>query len=220
MDDDLQHAPEDIPVLLTEIQKGHDVVYADFNVQTKKQSLFKNFGSWVNGKLAEYIIKKPKHVYLSPFKIVARDLVDEIVRYRGPYPYVAGLIFQNTVSITQIPVPHYARFEGKGNFGLIRSLKIMANFCTSHSLFPLRLAMFLGFACSLTGLFLGAVIFYMKYFGGGIDVEGWASTVLATLILGGVQLICIGIIGEYVGRSYMNANSNPQFLIREKLRFD
>ncbi len=220
MDDDLQHAPEDIPLLLGEVQKGHDVVYADFNTQTKKQTPFKNFGSWVNGKIAEYILNKPPHIYLSPFKIMSRDLVLEIVRYRGPYPYVDGLVFQNTTFITQIALPHYARFSGKGNFGLVRSLKVVASFCTSHSLFPLRVGVLLGFVCSILGLIFGLIVLYLRFFGSAVVIEGWASTIFVGLFLGGVQLICLGIIGEYVGRTYMNANENPQYSIREKIRLD
>lgn len=220
MDDDLQHAPEDIPVLLHAIQKGGDVVYADFNVQTKKQTPLKNFGSWLNGRMAEIVIQKPRHIYLSPFKILRREVVLDITRYRGPYPYVDGLIFQNTAAISQVPLPHYARFSGHGNFGVIRSLKIMLNFCTSHSLFPLRLGIFVGVCSSLAGLLLGIYIIYLKFIAQEIEIEGWASTVFATLFLGGIQLVFLGIIGEYVGRAYMSTNENPQFRIRQKIRVD
>ena len=95
------------------------MVYANF--LKKKQSRIKNLGSWFNGKVAEIMIQKPKALYLSPFKIVRKTIVDEIIKYQGPYPYVDGLIFQTTSAITQIPIKHHKRVFGKGNYNFLKS---------------------------------------------------------------------------------------------------
>ena len=97
MDDDLQHNPADIPNLVSECAKGFDVCFANF--ESKKQKWWKNFGSWFNGKAAEIVIGKPKRIYLSPFKAIGRDVIDEIIKYEGPYPYVDGLLFTVTRNV-------------------------------------------------------------------------------------------------------------------------
>ena len=135
MDDDLQHKPADITKLYNKILKcDQDIIYANF--ESKKQSFLKNIGSYLNGKLAEVIIQKPKDIYLFPFKIMKKEIADEIIKYKGRYPYIDGLIFQTTSSIGQIDIPHYYRAKGSGGHNLLRSVKIVVNFCTS---FPLLL---------------------------------------------------------------------------------
>ena len=94
MDDDLQHHPNDLPALLDKIEEGADAVYADFRV--KRQKWWKNLGSWFNGKVAELVVNKPKDIYLSPYKIIRKDVVEAICKYQGPDPYIDGLLFQVT----------------------------------------------------------------------------------------------------------------------------
>ena len=216
MDDDLQHAPEDIPALLMALEGGCDVAYAGFPV--KKQSWLKNLGSWFNDRVANIIIDKPGSLYLSPFKAVRREVVDEIVKYAGPFPYIDGLIFQITSAIVEIPIAHHARASGKGNHGLIRSLRIWLNFCTTFSVLPLRASMYFGFLIS-TAAFLFSARALILRLAGGAAPEGWLTIVLGIALLGGIQLIALGVIGEYIGRTYMNINRKPQFVVKEKLNF-
>jgi undecaprenyl-phosphate 4-deoxy-4-formamido-L-arabinose transferase len=212
MDDDLQHAPEDIPILLSEIRKGHDVVYANF--EEKRQSPIKNFGSWLNGKLAQLIIKKPPNLYLSPFKIIRREIVSEIVHYNGPFPYIDGLIFQVTSAIHQVPIEHHSRVEGEGGHGILRSLKIMMNFSTTFSVLPLRVSTAAGFLISMTaGIVSMGLVFWKIFY--DIEIEGWTSIILCVIVMGGIQLTGMGLIGEYIGRAYMKINSAPQYVIRQ-----
>lgn len=212
MDDDLQHAPEDIPELINMAEKNHDVVYANFS--NREYSLFKRIGSWGNDKLAQIIIHKPTHIYLSPFKILRREVVDEIVKYSGPFPYVDGLIFQVTSSISQIAVQHNKRVSGEGGHDLYRSLRIVFNFCTMFSILPLRVSSMMGLVISvLSGLYCFGLVLW-KVFGGQAP-EGWATIVGGIALMGGIQLMSLGVLGEYVGRSYMNANRRPQFVIKE-----
>jgi polyisoprenyl-phosphate glycosyltransferase len=214
MDDDLQHAPEDIPTLVQEIAKGYDVVYGRFAL--KQQSTLKNMGSWLNGMLAEVVLKKPRGLYLSPFKILRREIVSEIVRYEGPYPYLDGFIFRATSSISQVDLVHHRRAAGHGHHGLIRSIGIFLNFLTTFSLLPLRIATIGGLVLSLVAGMTGVVLVLANlFFGFGLDSPGWTSIVLVTIVLGGGQLMAIGIVGEYVGRTYLKLSGRPQYVIGE-----
>ena len=219
MDDDLQHAPEDIPTLVRKLAEGYDVVYAGF--RKKQQSALKNLGSWVNGKLAEVVLQKPRGLYLSPFKALRREIAEEIVKYTGPYPYVDGLIFRTTSSFAQVDVVHHPRASGRGHHGFIRSLGILVNFLTTFSLLPLRLATLGGLAISVLALATAFALALARIFlGFGLDAPGWASLVLVTVVLGGLQLMAIGIVGEYVGRSYSNLSGRPQYVIGDVVRGD
>jgi undecaprenyl-phosphate 4-deoxy-4-formamido-L-arabinose transferase len=217
MDDDLQHAPEDIPKLIEEIEKGCDVVYANFAV--KRQSLIKNIGSWFNGKAAQLMIGKPGRLYLSAFKIIRGEVVRELILYDGPYPYVDGLIFQTTESICQITLTHHERAAGAGNYNLYRSFMIWLNLFTGYSILPLRAASYFGLFLSFVSAGMGLLLLCWKLFYGEAP-EGWTSTMLVIIFVGGVQLLSMGMLGEYLGRTYMRVNRKPQFAIKEKLNIE
>ena len=212
MDDDLQHDPADIPFLLAGLDREYDVCYALFD--SKKQSWFKNLGSWFNGKVANMILKKSKEVYLSPYKAIQRGVVDEIVKYDGPYPYIDGLLFRVTRNITQVTVQHHERYTGKGNYNFIKSIRVWMRLATNFSVTPLRIASFLGFLCSSIGFIL-AMFFIIQHFVNGKAPVGWASLITVVLFLGGIQLVTTGIIGEYVGRLFLHHSKQPQFIVRE-----
>jgi len=215
MDDDLQHDPADIPSLLSGLKKGYDVCYARFS--SKKQSWFKNFGSWFNDKVANIILKKPKEIYLSPYKAIKREVVDEIVKYDGPYPYIDGLLFRATQNITQVIVQHHERYAGEGNYNLRKSIRIWVKLATNFSVFPLRIATLLGFISSGIGFIL-ALIFIIRHFMRVGVPTGWVSLIVIVLFLGGIQLVSIGIIGEYVGRLFLHHSKEPQFVISQIIR--
>ncbi|MGB9595521.1 MAG: glycosyltransferase [Candidatus Poribacteria bacterium] len=211
MDDDLQHDPADIPTLINGLN-DYDVCYALF--RSKKQSWFKNFGSWFNGKVAEIVIKKPKEIYLSPFKAVKCEVIDEVIKYDGPYPYIDGLIFRTTRKINQVEVEHHKRYAGKGNYNLIKSIRIWMRLATNFSIFPLRVASVLGLVSSMLS-FLFALYLIILYLIGIHGPLGWASLIVTVLFIGGVQLIAIGTVGEYIGRLFIYNSKAPQFVIKD-----
>ena len=214
MDDDLQHDPVDIPSLLAELVRGYDVCYACFT--TKKQSWFKNFGSWFNDKVANLILKKPKEIYLSPYKAIKREVVDEVIKYDGPYPYVDGLLFRVTCNVTQVIAQHHERYAGKVNYNLRKSLRVWLKLATNFSVLPLRIATFLGFLSSGLGFIL-VIVFIIQILLGASPPQGWASLFISVLFLGGIQLISLGIVGEYVGRLFLHYSEEPQFVIKDIL---
>lgn len=214
MDDDLQHAPEDIIKLYHKCREGYDICYANF--VSKKQAVWKNTGSWLNGKCAEILLNKPRGIYLSPFQIVKKEVIDRVIQYRGPYPYIQGLLLDLTDNITQIDAKHHNRYAGKSNFTFIRSLRIFLKLVTSFSVIPLRLATMMGLVSSTVGFLLVPYYLYSHFWNDRI-VEGWTTIVLLQLIIGGLVLLSLGIIGEYIGRMYLNINNKPQYDIKETL---
>jgi polyisoprenyl-phosphate glycosyltransferase len=215
MDDDLQHDPADIMALCKQIERGFDVVYARY--EHKKQALWKNIGSWFNDRVAVWTLGKPKNVYMSPYKAIRREVVREVTKYAGPYPYVDGLIFTITSNIAQVLVMHHTRFAGKSNYNLLRSIRVWLKLATGFSAFPLRIVALLGITMSLLAFVLAA-FFVALTLVGSRGPEGWASAIVATLFIGGVQLVGIGAVGEYVGRIFVTQNARPQFTVKEICR--
>jgi len=216
MDDDLQHHPSDLPAMIKKIEEGYDVIYADFS--HKQQKLWKNLGSWFNGKVAELVINKPKDVYLSPYKLIRREVVDMICRYDGPDPYIDGLIFQVTARIAQIPAEHHPRFAGSSTYTFWKSVRVGARLAFSFSSRPLRLVSFLGFFFAALGLVLALVVVCYRLLRPEDfppSAMGWASLMVALLVLTGIQMIFFGILGEYTGRTFVRVNNKPQTAIRQ-----
>jgi undecaprenyl-phosphate 4-deoxy-4-formamido-L-arabinose transferase len=219
MDDDLQHHPRDIPRLLDRlVQERADVVYADFRV--KHHRLWKRLGSWFNGKVAEWVVSKPRGIYLSPYKALRREVVELICRYDGPDPYVDGLLFQVTARITLIPVDHHPRFAGTSAYTLMKSIRVWGRLAFSFSVRPLRLVTWFGFTVAALGLLFALwVVAYRLFFPQDFPeaAVGWASLMVTLLVLGGLQMVFFGILGEYAGRTYLKVNNKPQAAIREIL---
>lgn len=218
MDDDLQHHPRDLPALLNKIEEGADAVYAHFGV--KQQRLWKNLGSWFNGRVAEWVINKPKNIYLSPYKIIRKEVVEMICNYEGPDPYIDGLLFQITSRVAQVPVAHHPRYAGASTYTFWKSLRVWARLAFSFSARPMRLVSWCGFAFAGVGLLLAVVVvgyrlMYPQDF--SANAVGWASLMVALLVLSGVQMLFFGILGEYTGRTFLRVNNKPQAAIREVL---
>ena len=215
MDDDLQQNPADIKKLIQELEKGDfDVCFAKFS--KKNLQWWKILGSWFNGKTAEIVLNKPREIYLSPFKVIRKDVVDEIVKYQGPYPYVDGILLSITQNMSQVEVEHHSRFAGQSNYTLHRSIAVWLKLMTSFSTFPLRIATLVGFMASILGFVL-ALLFILRYFVEGTTVEGWTSLAVMFLVLSGMILLALGAIGEYLGRSYVQLSCRPQYSIKEIL---
>lgn len=217
MDDDLQHSPYDIPKLYTQAQKGFDVVYADF--KQKKQKLWKNLGSWLNGKVSEITLGKPKGIYLSPFKIISSSVVKEMCKLNNLFPYIDGLIFQVTKNITQINIEHHKREYGKSNFTLVKSMQVFFRMMFGFSTFPLNFATYIGFFSSTMGFVL-AIYFLAKFLLGLEPLTGWTSLIMVILILGGLILLALGIIGKYIGQMYLTINNSPKYIVKETVGYE
>jgi undecaprenyl-phosphate 4-deoxy-4-formamido-L-arabinose transferase len=212
MDDDLQHSPADIPALLDELSRGRDVVYARF--KARKHAGWKVLGSQFNDLAAGYLMQKPKGLYLSPFRAMKAAIRDDILRYQGPYVYVDGLVLSVTRNIAMVSVEHHDRYAGDSGYGFKKSISLWLKMATNFSIVPLRITSLAGIGFASIG-FLLALAFVVQRFTINVMPVGWSSLIVAILIMGGVQLLALGILGEYLGRVLLTLNSRPQYVIGE-----
>jgi glycosyltransferase involved in cell wall biosynthesis len=217
MDDDLQHSPSDIPTLYARIVDGHDVCYADFH--GRHHARWKILGSAINDRVARYLLKKPAGLYLSPFKAIRREVRDELVKYQGPHVYLDGLILTVTGRIASVQVEHHPRFRGQGGYSLYRSISLWLRMATNFSIAPLRLASYMGFSFAGVGLMLALYLVVQRLVNDNVP-EGWTSLMVMLLILGGIQLMALGAIGEYLGRVFLAINRRPQFVVGTTLNLE
>ena len=215
MDDDLQHDPADIPALVQALSADVDVAYAAFD--HKRQALWKNAGSWFNDRVAVVVLGKPKDVYLSPYKAIRREVVDGVVKYEGPFTYVDGIIFGITSRMTQVPATHGSRFAGQSNYSLLRSIMVWLKLATGFSVFPLRMAMLLGGVIAFFSFLMGSFfVFQARVL--SRQPEGYPSLIVTIFFLGGIQLLVLGAVGEYVGRVFLTQSKLPQFTVKDVAR--
>lgn len=212
MDDDFQNPPSEVNRLVAKLEKGFDVVYGQY--ERKHHSLFRNLGSWFNGMMATVLLKKPKGLYLCSFKAINRFLIDEIIRYTHPYPYIDGLIFRVTRRVGMVTVQHSPRAVGKSNYSLARLVRLWLNMFTNFSILPLRIATILGCITVVFGMVIAALAVYWA-FTDPLAPAGWPTLVCAMVIFSGTQLLVLGVIGEYLGRLFLGQNGTPQSIVRE-----
>jgi glycosyltransferase involved in cell wall biosynthesis len=212
MDDDLQNPPEEVVHLYDHARLGGwDVVYTRY--AEKQHEPWRNLGSRFANWVADLLLDKPRGLYLSSFRCMSALVVASVTRYGGPYPYIDGLIMQVTQRIDSILVRHLPRAEGRSNYTLMRLVRLWLNLVTSFSLAPLRMATFAGVAMAALGAMgAGATIFEALFTRD--TPSGWASTMTVILLVAGVQSMILGVMGEYIGRTFLSANGKPQGTVR------
>ena len=215
MDDDGQSDPSAILKMIDKINDGYDVVYAKY--PTFKKSKFRIFGSWVNRKMAEVLAGKPTGIQANSFVTMKRFVVNEIIRYTNAFPYLGGLVFRATNNITEIEVAQRKRKEGSSSYTITKLIKLWINGFTAFSILPLRIASLLGFVFSLAGFIFGIITIIKKLMNPNI-VIGYTSLMVTIFFIGGVILLALGMIGEYIGRIYISQNQAPQYVIKELTR--
>lgn len=210
LDDDLQNPPEEIERLHETMMSGDfDLVYG--NEKAKEHARWRNLGS----SLARYFYRTVFHSNASPtsYRIMRRQLMESILPYGLNYTYVDGLLAWNTQSIGSVQVEHHQRQHGRSGYSFGKLLVLALNLFTNFSLLPLQFVSLCGFLAALAGFALG--LFYLgQLMLANIAVPGFASTIMAILVLGGAQMLALGIIGEYLGRLHMNVNRKPQYTER------
>ena len=215
MDDDLQNPPEEVERLLSYAQhSGHEVIYTCYD--EKQHAFWRNLGSRFTNWVAGFVLDKPKGFYLSSFRCMSAFVVREITRYDGPFPYVDGLILQVTQDIDRLLVRHLPRAVGRSNYTMRRLLRLWLSMFVNFSVMPLRLSTLTGFALSLAGTVGSLMVITEALF--FAPPAGWASLMAAVLLLSGVQLVILGIVGEYLGRLYLTANRKPQSVVKTVVR--
>lgn len=217
LDDDGQTPADEVDKLLDKIEEGYDVVYAAY--ENKRHSAFRNIGSSVNRKMTEVLLGKPKELYISSYFAAKRFVVDEMMKYQNAYPYVIGLVLRTTKNICNVDVNHRDRIEGISGYSIKKLVALWINGFTSFSVIPLRIASYGGIFVAIIG-FMYAVYTVIAKLSDPNRVIGWSSTIAIMLILGGLVLIVLGMIGEYIGRIYISLNNSPQYVIRTVINYE
>jgi hypothetical protein len=158
------------------------------------------------------VLDKPPGLYLSSFRCLSAFVVEQVTRYDGPFPYIDGLVMQVTRKLDRLAVEHLPRAAGRSNYTLRRLVRLWLNMFVNFSVMPLRLSTLTGLAISVLGgigvaFVAGEALLYDT-------PPGWGSIMAAVLLLSGVQLLILGIVGEYLGRLYLTANRKPQSIVR------
>jgi glycosyltransferase involved in cell wall biosynthesis len=214
MDDDFQNPVSEVMKLLSfGLEHDYDVIYTWYG--RKHHALWRNLGSWFNDRVANVMLSKPRGLYLSSFKLLNRFLVKEIIKYDLPFSYIDGLILRTTEKIGRLQVEHGAREIGKSDYTLRKLIRLWLNMFVNFSILPLRVATLLGTIFSLIGLGIGVWTVIEKLSNPNLPV-GYAALTVIVSIFAGIQLMAVGMNGEYVGRIFLSLNRSPQYTIRRR----
>ena len=213
IDDDFQNPPSEILLLIEEAQQGYDVVYSRY--EEKRHHWFRNLGSQFNGMVATWLLDKPKGLYLSSSKLITKEVVNEIIKYSGPFPYIDGLIFRVTDNIGVKTVKHVDRLEGDSNYTFSKLIAQWMNMFVSFSIKPLRLATFFGLIISTVSFIFGMYFIVDKILHPDITL-GWTSLITAILFFSGIQILFLGLLGEYLGKQYLDQNGTPAYIVKKE----
>jgi undecaprenyl-phosphate 4-deoxy-4-formamido-L-arabinose transferase len=213
VDDDFQNPPHEIVKLVDEAKHGIDVVYSKYN--KKEHHFLRNLGSWFNGAVSNWLLDKPKDLYLSSFKLICRDIVNEIIKYKGPSPYIDGLILRATNSISAVYVTHDKRHEGQSSYTLKKLISLWLNMFINFSIKPLRIFSLFGMVVTAISFIAAMVFILQKIINPDLQL-GWTSVIVSILFFSGVQIVFLGLIGEYVGKHYLQSNGTPQWTVKKE----
>jgi glycosyltransferase involved in cell wall biosynthesis len=213
MDDDLQNPPSEVLKLLAVAEaEKRDVVYAIY--ERKEHAWWRNAGSRLTNLIADFVVEKPKKLYLSSFRCMSRFVADEVAKSRTPYPYIDGLIFQVTQNAGTVRVRHVERIQGSSGYNFRKLVRLWISMLVNVSILPLRLMTFAGMITSALG-FLAIIEVVLERLLQKTPT-GWSSLMAAMLLLSGTQLLLLGVLGEYVGRIYLGISEKPQSVVRER----
>lgn len=217
LDDDGQTDPKQCYKLINALDENTDVVYAKYD--KKKHSLCRNIGTFINKKMCEWLCDMPISIVSNSYFACKKFVINEICRYGNPYTFLGGLIFRTTKNIKNVEIEHFERKEGKSGYTLIKLFSLWLNGFTAFSIKPLRIASFIGFFLAIIGFIYGIIVIVGKFIN-PLRPVGYSSLMCILLFIGGIIMIILGLIGEYVGRIYISINNSPQYVIKDKINFD
>lgn len=212
MDDDGQSDPKGIFKLLEKIEEGYDVVFARY--PDVKESWFRRMGSEFNRRMCVSFLGMPRDLKPMSFSAMRRYVVNEMVRYERPYPYVGGLMYRATSNVCDVKIEHRERVSGKSNYNLKKLFRLWLNGFTAFSVKPLEFAAVTGTVISFAGFLVALIVIIRKMLGLSV-LTGWSSMISLMLIIGGLNMLMLGLVGEYIGRIYICLNNAPQYVIRD-----
>lgn len=214
LDDDGQTPANEVGKLLAGIEEGSDVVYAQYD--SKKHSAFRNFGSWMNDMMTRVMLGKPKDLHITSYFAARRFVVESMLAYEKSYPYIIGLVLRATKNITNVPVNHRSREIGASGYTMKKLLGLWFNGFTAFSILPLRIATVVGSSCAGVGFLYGIYTIIKRLVNPEVPM-GFSALMSAIVFFGGMMMVMLGLVGEYVGRIYISINNSPQYVIREEV---
>lgn len=217
LDDDGQSPIGEVYRLTEKLKNGADVVIA--GTKDKKHSKVKLIGSKLNELMSAYLIGTPVNMNFVPLYVFRSFIKDEIIKYCGSYTYILGLLYRSTTNIEFVEVTHRKRETGRSGYSFIKLLSLWMNGFTAFSIKPLRIATLMGVSVAAVGFSYGAYIVIKKLISPAVPI-GYSSLMAALLFIGGMLMLMLGLIGEYVGRMYINQNNAPQYVVRERINID
>ena len=200
--------------MIKPLEEGHDVSIAKYSEY--KQSPFKSFGTFINRRMTEIIVGKPKDMRVTNFLAMKRYVVEEIIKYKNPYPYMTGLLLRTTRDIVNVTMEERKRISGSTTFTFSKMLRMWMNGLTAFSIKPLQLSSIIGLICAIAGFIFGAFTIIRKLTCPNI-VAGWSSIISIMLFIGGLIMLMLGMLGEYIGRIYICINNSPQYVIHDTI---
>lgn len=216
LDDDGQSPVDAIFALIDKlIDGGYDVVYGTY--PTKKHSVFRNVASQINDLMTVWLLGKPASLKVTSFFATRRFVIDEMLNYVGPYPYLYGLVFRITKNIGEVVVNHRARVDGGSGYTFAKLFGLWMNGFTAFSVKPLRLASYAGMLCAFVGFSFGVWAIVNKLVIHPDAPLGYSSLMATLLFIGGMLMLILGLIGEYIGRIYICINRSPQFVVGKEV---
>ncbi|MEQ8821592.1 MAG: glycosyltransferase [Sumerlaeia bacterium] len=217
MDADLQDPPELLPRMIAKMNEGFDVVYA---VRTERagESAFKRATAALFYRLLRFCTAINIPLDTGDFRLINRRALDSVLSIRERNRFLRGLFTWVGFRQTGVPYKRPARFAGETKYPLRKMLRFAVDGMTSFSTVPLQFAILAGFGAAALGFLYGIKV--LVNWMDGSTVPGWSSTIMLILFFGGVQLICTGILGEYVGRIFEEVKARPLYFVRERIGFD
>lgn len=211
MDDDLQHDPDDIITLLGHAHR--DIVIGQF--ERKEHHLFRRIASSVKARFDEIVIGKPRGLRLTSFRLISRTVVDGVLAIRTPNPFLPALMFHISKDVAGVTVRHNPRAAGRSGYTLTKLFRVFSNLVINNSSILLRTAAWSGMMFAMGSITLAAIVVYRKL-ASGVAVQGWASLFSAVMLMGGLILISIGIVGEYLIRIIESSEARPTYFVRRR----
>lgn len=217
LDDDGQNPPEYLFKLIDKMQEGYDLVSAKY--QKDKRGLVRSLGTKVSFFMSRALIGMPKDIELNSYYAFRKYIRDEIIEYNNSYPFVHGLILRVTRNMANVDIPRDERQSGSSGYSLRGLVKLLLNGFTAFSELPLRVATYTGMIFSIVGFISALVIIIRKLFNPEM-AAGYASIMAVLLFMGGILMIFMGLLGEYISRIYISLNRAPQYVVRETVNVD
>lgn len=217
LDDDGQTPAEELFALVDKVEEGYDLVFAKY--YKKQHNYFRNLGSKLNDFMAEKLVGKPKGLAIMSYFAARSFVVEEARNYRNSYPYIYGILLRSTNRVANVMIHHRERAIGASTYTFSKLVSLWLNGFTAFSVLPLRFATLVGTLTAFLGFLYGIWVILERILFMDKNV-GYASLMAGILFIGGMVMLMLGMVGEYIGRIYMSINNAPQSVIRSTVNIE